>query len=328
MHIIPTSPPVIHPLPDATDRPLWSVMIPTFNCGNYLRETLQSVLMQDPGPDLMQIEVVDDCSTKDDPEKIVQELGGGRVGFFRQPRNVGSLKNFETSLNRSKGYLIHQLHGDDSIRPGFYKKMGDLMETYPQAGAAFCRHAILDELGNLLRNSELERFEAGILPNWLHKISRQQLIQTPSMVVRRHVYERLGGFHSVKYGEDWEMWTRIAARYPVAFEPEVLANYRKHISGISSTAIRTGANIRDLRKVINIIQQYLPENDRKAAKHAAEEYYAKYAFKTARNLYGVYDDTSGAMAQLKEAVSLYHNNPIWLLRIFKFYMKIVLRRPY
>ena len=57
------SPPSIAPVPEGVHRPKWSVMIPTFNCANYLRQTLESVLAQDPGPEQMQIEVVDDCST-------------------------------------------------------------------------------------------------------------------------------------------------------------------------------------------------------------------------------------------------------------------------
>src|SRR5215470_11545792 len=68
------------PVPDGTTRPLWSVMIPTYNCAKYLRETLTSVLAQDPGAEQMQIDVVDDCSTEDDPEAVVRELGS-RVVF-------------------------------------------------------------------------------------------------------------------------------------------------------------------------------------------------------------------------------------------------------
>jgi glycosyltransferase involved in cell wall biosynthesis len=61
---------VIPLVADGIVRPRWSVMIPTHNCARYLRETLTSVLAQDPGPDVMQIEVVDDHSTKDDPEQV------------------------------------------------------------------------------------------------------------------------------------------------------------------------------------------------------------------------------------------------------------------
>jgi glycosyltransferase involved in cell wall biosynthesis len=111
-------------------------MIPTYNCANYLRETLNSVLVQDPGSELMQIEVVDDCSTLDDPEAVVKELGKGRVQFYRQPENVGYIKNFETCLQRSRGQLIHLLHGDDCVRDGFYRKMQGLFEEYPEIGAA------------------------------------------------------------------------------------------------------------------------------------------------------------------------------------------------
>src|SRR5438128_483601 len=101
-------------------RPLWSVMIPTFHCARFLRQTLESVLSQDPGPDVMQIEVIDDCSTQDDPESVVRAVAGERVHFFRQPKNVGHTRNFETCLQRARGYLVHLLHGDDAVLPGFY----------------------------------------------------------------------------------------------------------------------------------------------------------------------------------------------------------------
>src|SRR5882762_9895331 len=116
---IPTSPPVITPVSPADVHPLWSVLIPTYNCIEWLRQTLEGVLVQDPGPEKMQIEVVDDYSTDGDVGALVQEIGKGRIGFFRQEKNRGSLRNFETCLNRSKGYLVHLLHGDDLVLKGF-----------------------------------------------------------------------------------------------------------------------------------------------------------------------------------------------------------------
>ena len=93
----------VPPVPAGTARPRWSVMIPTYHCADYLAHTLRSVLRQDPGPDAMQIEVVDDRSERDDPERVVRDVGGGRVSFFRQPQNVGHVRNFNTCLQRSRG---------------------------------------------------------------------------------------------------------------------------------------------------------------------------------------------------------------------------------
>jgi hypothetical protein len=110
-------PPKIEPLPGSESRPLWSVMIPVFNCAHLLEQSLKSVLAQDPGADRMQIEVIDDCSTKDDPARVVEEIGKGRVSFYRQPQNGGAINNFNTCIKRSRGKLVHILHGDDWIEP-------------------------------------------------------------------------------------------------------------------------------------------------------------------------------------------------------------------
>lgn len=317
-------PPLIPPV-EAGERPLWSVMIPTYNCANYLRETLQGILDQDPGPEVMQIEVVDDYSIKDDPEAVVNEIGKGRVGFFRQEKNVGSLKNFETCLKRSKGYLVHQLHGDDKVLPGFYSKMQHLFEIHPDIGAAFCRHSFIDSEGNFLSHSKLEQQESGVLDNWLERIAQRNRIQTPSIVVKREVYERLGAFRSVHYGEDWEMWVRIASHYAVGYEPSPLAAYRKHNSSISGQYIRTAQNIRDIQKVIEIINEYLPDEQKKSLKSFAMKHYAKQAFKMAKGLKRNFNDKKGARAQLKEAFKM-NKDPEFLMQISKFYLKMVLHR--
>src|SRR5438874_3558639 len=139
-----SQPPLILPV-TLQNRPRWSVMIPVYNCALFLPQTLRSVLQQDLGVADMQIEVVDDASTDADVKTLVEEIGKGRIQYFRQPQNVGSLKNFETCLNRTKGHLVHLLHGDDKVRNGYYKKMDVLFQQYPHIGAAFCRYAYINE---------------------------------------------------------------------------------------------------------------------------------------------------------------------------------------
>jgi glycosyltransferase involved in cell wall biosynthesis len=279
-------------------------MIPTYNCANYLRQTLTSVLAQDPGVDVMQIMVVDDRSTQDDPEAVVNELGRGRVEFYRQPQNVGVPQNFQTCLELSRGYLIHQLHGDDYVKNGFYEKMGQAFTKAPEIGAAFCRNLFVDELGKVQRISSLEMNASGVLPRdeWLPKIASGQLIQTPAIVVRREVYETLGGFDSrLSCSEDWEMWVRIAAHYPMWYEIEPLAVYCEH--SISNTKRHTsnGIFIQKTYEAINIFQSYLPKKIPNKIYQRAKQNCAFFALGSADALLDE-GDWQRAIAQIKAAL--------------------------
>jgi glycosyltransferase involved in cell wall biosynthesis len=255
----------VHPVEDRQARPTWSVMIPTYNSVAYLRETLDSVLSQDPGPERMQIEVVDDHSSRDDPEALVREMGKGRVLFYRQPQNVGHVRNFETCLQRSRGRLIHLLHGDDRIRPGFYETMERPFREHPEIGAAFCRYIGMDEQGHWTEFARPELPQAGLLKDaWLERIATGQRLQTPSMVVRRSVYEQIGGFdRRIRWmGEDWEMWVRIAANYPIWYDPALLAEYRRHGNSLTGQSVRSGEDIQDLRLVVQINKTHLKDHPR------------------------------------------------------------------
>lgn len=289
-------------VPEGSPRPLWSVMIPTHNCAHYLVQSLTSVLAQAPGPAQMQIEVVDDCSTLDDPAAIVAELGQGRVGFYRQPENVGHLRNFQTCLERSRGRWVHLLHGDDYVLAGFYSRLELAFAATPQPGAAFCRQIFVDERGRPEHLSPLEQPDRGILNNWLERIAVGQRLQTPAIVVGRQVYEQLGGFDCrLKWVEDWEMWVRLAAHYPVWYEPEPLAAYRVHPGSNSSHLIRTGENIRDVRRAVSLIKPYLPPSQADKLTKVALERWAITALYGAKSA-ALAGDRRTAVNQIKEAL--------------------------
>lgn len=249
----------IPPIEPGARRPLWSVLIPTHNCADYLREALGSVLRQDPGPERMEIIVVDDCSTEDDPGAVVREVGGERVRFIRQERNVGKVRNYETGLRESRGRLIHQLHGDDRVREGFYRAMENLFEEVPGLGAAFCRSVYIDENGKWTALTGMEQYADGVVEGFLERIVIGQRVQTPAMVVRREVYEQLGGFdRRFDCMEDWEMWIRIAAHYPVGFLNRVLAQYRVHGQNATHETLLSGEALATQDQLLRIVDEYLP----------------------------------------------------------------------
>ena len=249
------------PLALDVKRPLWSVVIPTYNCAHYLRETLISVLAQDPGEKVMEIIVVDDHSTKDDPETVVKEFGQGRVQFIKQEKNVGKVKNYETGLFASRGRYIHQLHGDDLVYDGFYKEMEALFNANSNAGAAFSRTNYIDYGSRITGVTGMIQNNEGTVPDMLEKLYTQQYIQTPSMVVKRAVYETIGCFdRRLNCMEDWEMWIRIANNYSIASSNKVLAAYRSHHNNATNKTFMDGTALQTHQLICNLVDGYIEPN--------------------------------------------------------------------
>lgn len=239
-------------------------MIPTFNCADFLEATLTSVLAQDPGPDVMQVEVIDDCSSVDRPDEVVADLGRGRVGFFRQPANVGISANFTSCLRRSTGHLVHVLHGDDIVYPSFYSTIGSiLLDSYPDAGGVLVGAHDIDEHGRVMLTNEILRPERGVLERFYPQIFEWNPLRAPAVVARREVYEKIGGFRDgLRYCADWDMWKRLATGATLVYEPQVLTGYRVHGRSDTARLERSIPQIREMFDAVQIGHTYLPGRTR------------------------------------------------------------------
>jgi len=233
------------PVSAADPRPFWSVMIPTYNSGDLLRRTLESVLCQDPGVGLMQIEVVDGGSTADDPELIVNELGAARVAFHRMPENRGSSTTFNTCIDRARGQWIHILHGDDVVLPGFYSAYAEVIEEYPKAETVVGQALVFDE-EDVWKGIEGPRPPkgGGILENFVDLVATEWLVLAPAMIVKRTAYEAVGGFCTLfKGSNDCELYMRLGLHSPVACVARPYALYRRQAQSQSKVMTSTGANV-------------------------------------------------------------------------------------
>lgn len=304
---IPSTPPIILPLLAGTKRLQWSVMIPVYNGLAYLEQTLLSVLSQDFGPDRMQIEVIDDVSTEGDVAAIVNRVGNGRVAYYRQPFNVGNIRNFETCINRAVGQYIHILHGDDYVKPGFYKAITQLFIDFPEAGAACTDWRAVNDNGTFVWSNEPVGDERGILKNWHQRIAIRQYLEPPAKVVKRSVYEDLGSFYLVNCAEDWLMWNRIAAKYPVAYHPEVLAKYRNHDQNTTAVSFKNRKNFLDIYKTMLYNIAHLPEHLRAASEKASRKNFSFYFANLAHRQWHAHQDKEEALIVAKDALKFQVN---------------------
>lgn len=266
---------------------LWSVMIPCYSARpDYLEITLRSVLQQDLGKTVMQIEVIDDCSPGGAPVELVRKIAGDRVTVHREERNLGIAGSWNRCIERAQGKWVHILHQDDLLLPGFYEKLKAGADSPAAPGLLYCRHAFMDAEGRQSWLSDLAAEKNGCLKEALSHLARAQMIQTPAVVVRRSAYEALGGFRSdLCFTLDWEMWCRIAVQFPVWYEPEVLACYRMHPANATSRLVEEGRDIEDIQKCIAIVSGYVTDPKTSAeVKQSALKKYALLAMDNAEAL--------------------------------------------
>jgi hypothetical protein len=118
------------------------------------------------------------------------------------------------------------------------------------------------------------------------------------------------------------MWVRIAAHYPVAYSPKPLALYRYlRADSISNSSLKSGQNSRDILKVIDTIQNYLPAHLKSTLKREARVNYANYFAHCAQLIYKDFNNRQAALDQARSALSI-HVNKTTIMSMVKLYVKI------
>jgi len=251
-------------------RPRWSVMVPVRDPRpEHLVEALRSVLDQDPGEKWLEIVVVDDASTNDVPS-IIDALGSDRVSYHRAGERRGLAGNWNDCVARSRGDLVHLLHQDDRVVPGFYDRLGRALATDSALVGGFCRVAGIDGGGAITWHQPPEQVEAGVIPMLVAKEAEMHRMLFPGVVVRRSTYEEIGGFRDdLPYCTDWDFLKRATVLGPWWYEPVTLAHWRQHGAQESARLQTTAADLADRRRSIELTATLLPREIREQTEQRA-----------------------------------------------------------
>lgn len=209
--------------------PSVSVLVPVWNNATFLREALQSALAQTRPAD--EIIVVDDGSD-DDSASVAESFAGAAgtgsvVRCLRAPhRGVAAARN--SALAAARGELIAWLDSDDRWPVDKLAVQVDYMRAHPEVGVSFTLQELCIEPG-------VER------PAWALRAELDRAVGAPaigtcSMVVRRALFERVGGFDVARArGEDIDWLMRaLAAGETLGVVPAQLLLRRVHARNVST----------------------------------------------------------------------------------------------
>ena len=309
----PPPPPPIPPLDDSRPRPRFSVLVPTYEPDGKLALALTSVLAQAGPAGTMEILVVDDGSRPGLVRELVDHIDSdGRIEVIEHGQRLGLCGNWNRAIARARGELVHLLHQDDYVLPGFYDRLDQGFRKAGDTGMAFCRSRLVNAADRTIRTESRQQWTPGLLANWLPRIAERQRIQTPAGIVARATYERLGGYRpDLQLALDWEMWVRIAAHCPVWYEPRASVCYRRHGANETSRLMASGEAWPDIARAIEINAGHLPTEIRGRTKAASVRWYAASAMRTAERQIraGLFARAAVTLGHVPGMLALLHDEP-------------------
>ncbi|HEY8353177.1 MAG TPA: glycosyltransferase family A protein [Sphingomonadales bacterium] len=219
--------------------PAISVVIPAYNAERTVAETLDSVLAQSMQD--FEIIVVNDGS-RDATGAILDfyaERHPGKVRVIHQ-ENTGQARARNNGIAAARGRYIAFNDADDIWAPEKLERQLRFLEDNPEYGLCYTEGMTIDEKGRKKEPFGATREFTGRCFETL--ITRNNIIGS-SVMVRRAVLDDVGVFNpELRACENWELWTRIARKYPIACIDEKLSFYRQHGGNMSKDIDRMREN--------------------------------------------------------------------------------------
>lgn len=262
--------------------PSISVVIPTYNRAHMLKEALISVFNQTMIPG--QIIVVDDGST-DSTQDVLREFGTGVITIFSDHRGVSASRNL--GWRAARGQWIAFLDSDDLWLPRKLQRQWEALRGSPDYSVCYTDEVWL-RCGKRVNPCKHHAKFSGWI--FLHSLPRC-IISPSSVLLRKEILAELGGFdETLEVCEDYDLWLRLTARYPVLYVPEKLIVKRGGHEGQLSKSLwgLDRFRIRALCKVLG---------DR-----AVREEYRVAALEELRRKCSIYAQGARKRGKLKEAM--------------------------
>ncbi len=247
--------------------PTVSVVIPTYNRANLVSQAIESALAQTHPPH--EVIVVDDGSTDD--TVTVGAKYGPVVRYLRQTNSGPSVAR-NLGVDAATGDWIALLDSDDLWLPTKLEKQLRLLRQFPDAAACYCDFQYVDLEGRLLEEHSGFREPRSRDATFCQLLDGCP-IPTPTLVIRRDCLA--GGLRfepDIRYGQDWDLFARLADRYSFIAVPEPLVLIRKHASNITN-----GVPDELTRDVLKVIDRVFTLDSAKPYKRRKSQAIAQYA---------------------------------------------------
>lgn len=224
-----------------------SVIIPTYNRQAFLKRSINSVLNQSFKPD--EVILVDDCST-DETEKFVKSTFKS-VTYVKMKNNSGVSAARNEGIKRARNKWIAFLDSDDEW---LEEKLFEQVKEINRSGLKFCHtQEVWIRNGKVLKQKKKHEKLGGDVYEDCIKLC---FISPSTSLIHKSIFDDVGLFkENFPVCEDYDLWLRIAAKYPVSYVQSPLIN--KHGGHDDQLSFKFKAM--DHWRLVSLIERYLDQ---------------------------------------------------------------------
>jgi glycosyltransferase involved in cell wall biosynthesis len=213
------------------NQPLVTVFMAVFNGEHYLTEAINSVLNQTFAD--FELLVIDDGST-DDSTAIIGKFNDPRIRLLRNDANIGIFKTRNRGIREARGRYFATLDADDIACPDRLDKQVRFMEDHPGCMVCGGMARFIDAQSKVTGNF-VPPAGMNLLPAYLFFAC---CFINSATIIRTEIFRDYGYNDGFEIAEDYDLFNRIAERYPVANISDFVVYYRVHGSNITSRKVQ------------------------------------------------------------------------------------------
>lgn len=210
------------------NKPKISVIMPAYNAGKFIVESIESVLNQTYKN--FELLIIIDVSN-DDTERIVKEYAAKdkRVKLLRNVKEKSVAGAINTGLENACGEYIARADADDINRPYRFEKQLQYLKSHPDIAFLGGGYAPFNENGHRL---DIFHPTSSVEITW--KFISNSYFCHPTVIFRKEVFETLGGYPNVE-AEDFAYFSEVVKKFKCANLPAILIDYRESLSNRSNS---------------------------------------------------------------------------------------------
>jgi len=207
---------------ESSNKPLVSVVTPSYQQGSFIRETIESIVSQD----YSNVElIVMDGGSRDETVDILEKYArryGDRFRYISE-KDRGQSHALNKGLALARGEIIGWLNSDDTYWPKAIHRAVDFLRKHPEYGLVYGKANHTDRNNKLLRPYPVDS-----------SVDRARLFDVctvcqPAVFIRKRVLDDVGPIdESLQFCMDYDLWMRVSAKYRFGYINEVMANSRLH----------------------------------------------------------------------------------------------------